>query len=213
MATPGHHTLSVLVANKPGVLSRVSGLFSRRGFNIESLAVGPTERHDRSVITIRVDCTKHSVDQVAKQLDKLIDVIDVIEVQPDMAIERELLLIGTGEGQNLHAVRTVALEHAEVVGVDQALGVLDRLPIDAIGRDIYDSRRVERSVYELQTAVRPGNSGGPFVLDTGLVAGVVFAASSTDDGIGYAIASTEVLPWVEVALGQTVAVSTLTCTA
>ena len=90
MATPGHHTLSVLVANRPGVLSRVSGLFSRRGFNIESLAVGPTERADRSVITIRVDCTKHSVDQVAKQLDKLIDVIDVIEVQPDMAIEREL---------------------------------------------------------------------------------------------------------------------------
>ena len=73
MATPGHHTLSVLVANKSGVLSRVSGLFSRRGFNIESLAVGPTERHDRSVITIRVDCTKHSVDQVAKQLDKLIE--------------------------------------------------------------------------------------------------------------------------------------------
>ena len=73
MATPGHHTLSVLVANRPGVLSRVSGLFSRRGFNIESLAVGPTERADRSVITIRVDCTKHSVDQVAKQLDKLID--------------------------------------------------------------------------------------------------------------------------------------------
>ena len=93
MATPGHHTLSVLVENKPGVLSRVTGLFSRRGFNIDSLAVGPTERSDRSVITIRVDCTRHSVEQVVKQLDKLIDVIDVIEVQPDLAIERELLLI------------------------------------------------------------------------------------------------------------------------
>ena len=76
-----------------------------------------------------------------------------------------------------------------------------------------DAGRVERTVYELQTSVRPGNSGGPLMLDSGLVAGVIFAASSTDDGIGYAIASTEVLPWVEVALGQTVAVSTLTCTA
>ena len=93
MATPGHHTLSVLVENRPGVLSRVCGLFSRRGFNIESLAVGPTERTDRSVITIRVDCTRHSVEQVVKQLDKLIDVIDVLEVEPDSAIERELLLI------------------------------------------------------------------------------------------------------------------------
>ena len=82
MATPGHHTLSVLVENRPGVLSRVCGLFSRRGFNIESLAVGPTERTDRSVITIRVDCTRHSVEQVVKQLDKLIDVIDVLEVVP-----------------------------------------------------------------------------------------------------------------------------------
>ena len=90
MATPGHHTLSVLVENRPGVLSRVCGLFSRRGFNIESLAVGPTERTDRSVITIRVDCTRHSVEQVVKQLDKL---IDVLEVEPNSAIERELLLI------------------------------------------------------------------------------------------------------------------------
>ena len=93
MATPGHHTLSVFVENRPGVLSRVCGLFSRRGFNIESLAVGPTERADRSVITIRVDCTRHSVEQVVKQLDKLIDVIDALEVEPDSAIERELLLV------------------------------------------------------------------------------------------------------------------------
>ena len=125
MATPGHHTLSVLVANKPGVLSRVSGLFSRRGFNIESLAVGPTERADRSVITIRVDCTKHSVDQVAKQLDKLIDVIDVIEVQPDMAIERELLLIKVKSDANarLEIMRLAEVFNAHVVdaGADALL--------------------------------------------------------------------------------------------
>ena len=93
MVAPGHHTLSVLVENRPGVLSRVSGLFTRRGFNIESLAVGPTERPERSIITLRVDCSRHSVEQVVKQLDKLIDVIDVTEVLPESAIERELLLI------------------------------------------------------------------------------------------------------------------------
>ena len=70
------HVLSILVENRPGVLARVAGLFSRRGFNIDTLAVGPTERPDRSVITIRVDCTRHSVEQVVKQLYKLIDVID-----------------------------------------------------------------------------------------------------------------------------------------
>ena len=125
MATPGHHTLSVLVANRPGVLSRVSGLFSRRGFNIESLAVGPTERPDRSVITIRVDCTKHSVDQVAKQLDQLIDVIDVIEVQPDTAIERELLLIKVKSDANarLEIMRLAEVFNARVVdaGADALL--------------------------------------------------------------------------------------------
>ena len=93
MATPGHHTLSVFVENRPGVLSRVCGLFSRRGFNIESLAVGPTERADRSVITIRVDCTRHSVEQVVKQLDKLINVIEIRELAPGEGVEREMLLI------------------------------------------------------------------------------------------------------------------------
>jgi len=89
----GHHTLSVLVENHPGVLSRVSGLFSRRGFNIESLAVGPTERDDQSRITIRVDCEQHSVDQVIKQLYKLIDVIKVSQLTAEEAIERELMLV------------------------------------------------------------------------------------------------------------------------
>ncbi len=89
----GHHTLSVLVENHPGVLSRVSGLFSRRGFNIDSLAVGPTERDDQSRITIRVDCEQHSVDQVIKQLYKLIDVIKVSQLTAEEAIERELMLV------------------------------------------------------------------------------------------------------------------------
>ncbi len=94
MARPQiHHTLSVLVENSPGVLVRVASLFSRRGFNIESLAVGPTERSDRSVITIRVDCSEVSIEQVMKQLYKLINVLKVNEMISEDAIERELMLV------------------------------------------------------------------------------------------------------------------------
>ena len=86
------HTLSVLVQNRPGVLTRCAGLFARRGFNIESLAVGTTEDASKSRITIRVDCEQHSVDQVTKQLYKLVDVLKVQELGPS-AVELEVLLI------------------------------------------------------------------------------------------------------------------------
>lgn len=127
MATPGHHTLSVLVENRPGVLSRVSGLFSRRGFNIESLAVGPTERAERSMITLRVDCTRHSVEQVIKQLDKLIDVIDVQEVLPENAIERELLLIRVtaDASKRPEVMRLAELFNASVVDVSATTLLLE----------------------------------------------------------------------------------------
>lgn len=84
--------------------------------------------------------------------------------------------------------------------------------IEALGRDIYGKGEVERAVYELQTEVHPGNSGGPFVLADGRVAGVLFAASRTDDGIAYAIASSEVLPWLAAAVGRTEPVPTGPCT-
>jgi acetolactate synthase-1/3 small subunit len=91
--SPGNvHTLSVLVENRPGVLTRCAGLFARRGFNIDSLAVGPTEDPAKSRITIRVDCSQHSVDQVIKQLYKLVDVLKVSELGPT-AVELELLMI------------------------------------------------------------------------------------------------------------------------
>lgn len=83
--------------------------------------------------------------------------------------------------------------------------------IEALGRDIYGKGEVERAVYELQTQVHPGNSGGPFVLADGRVAGVLFAASRTDEGVAYAIASTEVVPWLEEALGRTEPVPTGPC--
>ncbi len=87
------HTFSVLVENKPGALMRISSMFARRGFNIESLAVGPTERPDVSCITLRVDCARHSLEQIEKQMHKLVNVLRVSELEPGEAVERELALL------------------------------------------------------------------------------------------------------------------------
>jgi acetolactate synthase-1/3 small subunit len=87
------HTLSVLVEDKPGALSRISNLFARRGYNIDSLAVAQTERDGVSRITLRVDCAEHSLEQITKQIHKLVDVLKVTELPPGEAIEREMALI------------------------------------------------------------------------------------------------------------------------
>ena len=86
------HTLSVLVENKPGVLARVAGLFARRGFNIDSLAVGVTERPEISRMTVVVDVEDHSLEQVYKQLNKLINVIKVVDHPDENSVLRELVL-------------------------------------------------------------------------------------------------------------------------
>lgn len=88
-----HHILSVLVENKAGVLARVAGLFARRGFNIISLAVAPTEDERLSRITIAVDAASAPLEQVTKQLFKLINVVKITELDPRRAVERELLLV------------------------------------------------------------------------------------------------------------------------
>ena len=88
-----HHTLSVLVENKAGVLTRVAGLFARRGFNIYSLAVAPTDDERFSRITIVVDVESAPLEQVQKQLFKLINVVKITELAPDEAVERELMLV------------------------------------------------------------------------------------------------------------------------
>ena len=74
------HTLSVIVEDRPGALTRITTMFARRGFNIESLAVGPTERAGVSCITLRVDCTQHSLEQIEKQIHKLVNVLRVTEL-------------------------------------------------------------------------------------------------------------------------------------
>ena len=86
------HTLSVLVENKPGVLARVAELFARRGFNIESLAVGTTEKPDISRMTIVVDVEEHSLEQVRKQLHKLINVIEISDLDPETSVAREMVM-------------------------------------------------------------------------------------------------------------------------
>jgi acetolactate synthase-1/3 small subunit len=88
-----HHILTVTVENKPGVLSRVAGLFSRRGFNIVSLAVSPTDDERFSRMTIVVDAESAPLEQVVKQLNKLIPVIKITEVSPAEGVERELMLV------------------------------------------------------------------------------------------------------------------------
>jgi acetolactate synthase I/III small subunit len=87
------HTLSVQVEDKPGALVRVCQMFARRGFNIESLAVGPTERADVSCITLRVNCDRQPLEQIEKQMHKLVNVLRVRELEPGDAVERELALI------------------------------------------------------------------------------------------------------------------------
>jgi acetolactate synthase I/III small subunit len=113
------HTLSVLVENKPGVLARIAGLFSRRGFNIDSLAVGPTEHPEVSRMTIVVNVESSPLEQVTKQLNKLVEVIKVVELDADYSVNRELLLVkvkadASSRGQVLELVQ---LFRAKVVDV------------------------------------------------------------------------------------------------
>ena len=91
-SAPTHHMLSVLVQNRPGVLARVASLFARRGYNIFSLAVAPTEHEEYSRITIVVDVESAPLEQIVKQLFKLIDVVRISELDPRKSVERELMV-------------------------------------------------------------------------------------------------------------------------
>ncbi|MGN6605586.1 MAG: acetolactate synthase small subunit [Jatrophihabitans sp.] len=114
------HTLSVLVENKPGVLVRVAGLFSRRGFNIDSLAVGPTEHAEISRITIVVSVAETTaLEQVTKQLNKLINVLKIVELEERQAVQRELLLVKVraDEATRRDVLQIVELFKAKVADV------------------------------------------------------------------------------------------------
>ncbi|MBI3687058.1 MAG: acetolactate synthase small subunit [Actinobacteria bacterium] len=129
------HTLSVLVENKPGVLARVAGLFSRRGFNIDSLAVGPTEFPEISRMTIVVSVDELPLEQVTKQLNKLVSVIKIVELERPQSVQRELLLVKVraDAGQRGQLLELTEMFRARVVDVSaealiiEATGTADKL--------------------------------------------------------------------------------------
>ena len=140
--SPRWHTLVATVENKPGVLARVAGLFSRRGFNIHSLAVAPTDDERFSRITFTVDIEGTPLDQVVKQLDKLINVVDISELDPAHSVERELMLIkvrasGAGRAEILRLVdifRGRVLDVTSSTYVIELTGTVEKLDafIDAV---------------------------------------------------------------------------------
>jgi acetolactate synthase I/III small subunit len=124
------HTLSVLVENKPGVLARIASLFARRGFNIDSLAVGPTEYADVSRMTIVVNVEDNPLEQVTKQLNKLINVLKIVELEPASSVSRELLLVKVKADPQVRSqvLEIVQLFRAKVIDV-----AVDAVTIEATG--------------------------------------------------------------------------------
>jgi len=151
------HTVAVLLENKPGALTRVTSMFARRGYNIESLAVGPTERHDVSRITLRVDCEHHSLEQIEKQMHKLVNVLRVQELAPGDSVERELALF---------RVAAPAGKRAELIALGDVFGarVADLGPeslvfeLTAAPEDVDSFEELIRP-HGLQELVRTGRVG------------------------------------------------------
>lgn len=138
------HTLSVLVENKPGVLARITGLFARRGFNIDSLAVAETENPLFSRITITVDGESQPVEQVQKQLHKLINVLKITDLEPEERLERELLLV---------KVKANAENRAEIMQVAEIFDakIVDLSPETAVIEATGPRRKVEALVELLRS--------------------------------------------------------------
>lgn len=147
------HTLSVLVEDLPGVLARVSSLFSRRGFNIESLAVGPTELKGVSRMTIMVTVEDFPLEQVTKQLNKLINVIKIVEQDPSSSVARELMLIKVRSDATVRSevLEVVNLFRAKVIDVSpesltiEATGTSEKLEALLRMLDPYGIREIAQS--------------------------------------------------------------------
>jgi len=145
------HILSLLVENKPGVLARIAGLFARRGFNIDSLAVGPTDDVHLSRITLTVDGAAHPIDQVTKQLHKLVHVIKIRDLEPEETVARELALFKISCAEGLAGADHAVLGH---------LPRQDRGRLEALGdgRD-HRHRRQDRGLRGDGAPLRPDRDG------------------------------------------------------
>ena len=126
------HTLSVLVENRPGVLARIAGLFARRAFNINSLSVSPTERPDISRVTVTADVEEVPLEQIIKQLNKLLHVLKIVDLDPETTVERELVLIkvAADESNRSDVLEIVRLFRVRVVDVNP-----ESLTIEATGAE------------------------------------------------------------------------------
>jgi len=152
--TGATHTISLLVENKPGVLHRISGLFSRRGYNIASLTVGPTERPEYSRMTIVVRLSSKPVEQVVRQVQKLVPVVEVRELAPQDLVERELLLAKIRTPEKNHAELRALAETYEASIVDVSP---DSLVIEASGTaGKLDALEERLAAYGIQELCRSG---------------------------------------------------------
>ena len=163
------HTLSVLVENKPGVLARIAGLFSRRGFNIDSLAVGPTENPEVSRMTIVISVDRLPLEQVTKQLNKLVNVLKIVELD-DQSVQRELVLVKVkaNDAMRSNVLEVVTLFRAKVVDVAP-----ETLTIEATGsREKLEALLRVLEPYGIKELVQSGmvavGRGGKGISDRGL---------------------------------------------
>jgi acetolactate synthase-1/3 small subunit len=121
LRTGRKHILSILVENKPGVLTRIAGLFARRGFNIDTLAVGPTDDPTMSRITLTLDGATHPIDQVTKQLHKLVNVIKIRDLEPTETVARELALfkISADGSSRAEVMQMVEIFRGKIIDVSK----------------------------------------------------------------------------------------------
>ena len=154
MSTQQRHILSVLVENKPGVLSRVTGLVSRRGFNIESLSVGPTEDQTLSRLTIIMIADDVAYEQITKQLHKLISVHKITDLTQEQAIERELVLfkVHANPERRSEIIEIATIFRAKIVDVGKSSLTIEATGDDAKLRGLEDLLRA----YGIKETVRTG---------------------------------------------------------
>jgi len=166
------HTLSVLVENSPGVLARVAALFSRRGYNIDSLAVGPTQDSHISRMTIVINVEGHALEQVIAQTNKLINVLSIAELDPISSVQRELLLVkvSTSPETRSQVLETVQLFRAKVVDVAQ-----DAVTIEATG----NTEKIQALLRVLEPhGIKELVQSGLVAMERGLKPGVSEASDS-----------------------------------